>query len=70
MQERQLFNSIAVRNTSDDIQVFNVNTVLSPLKFLLWALSVLARISNFLALIPSFSEYILCEKTRFYLRKS
>ena len=66
MQERQLFlSSIAIRNASDDIQVFNENfvscyvTVFSPLRFPgpEWALS-------------SFIEYILCIKTCFHPRKS
>ena len=54
MQERQLFlRSIAIRNASDDIQVFNEirDTVLSPLRF-----------PGQECAISSFSKNIVCAK--------
>ena len=65
MQERQLFSSsVPIRNASDDIRVFNeilfvsCYTVSSPLRF-----------PGQKCAISSFSEYILCAKTRFHPRQ-
>ena len=63
-QERQLFfSSIAIRNASDDIQVFNEMFVSCYVHS-----CVITQISEPECAISSFSEYILCAITSFHLR--